>query len=363
MRRAIFVVVPVLCVITSYSLAAEERADKVLVLPFAPANPADSQLWAGRSLQQSLAADLSATGSAQVQSGTTVASDMDAALAAGAGAGAKYVVFGSFTTSGSELRVTGQIVDVSRRQSVGSLKVTGPVQDLFKLEDAAGAQARQALAFAANDGTPRNAAPASNPDRQALVNRPMRPGEILIIPSRRPRDRAASESAPATGSAAPEPPDQSESSRFGPTVYYPPGYLPYAYYFPGYVEGNDAGSQVFYPTGLAPLCPPFGCLPYESCYIGAGAFPGFFFDSSFDRRTYGHGRYFGTSSIGPGVSTGGHRLSNDSATRGAWRSDTGAATSASGGSRAFTAAGGGAHSSSHASGGSTRSVTHSTRGR
>jgi TolB-like protein len=359
MRRATFAVVPVLFLIASYSMAAAEPANKVLVLPFAPANPADSQLWAGHSLQQSLAADISATGSAQVQSGTTVASDMDAALAAGIAAGAKYVVFGSFASSGSELRVTGQIVDVTRHESVGALKVTGPVQDLFKLEDVIGAQARQTLAFTASGTTPRISVAASNPDRQALVNRPMRPGEIIIIPSGRPHEPAGSASAPATTEAAPEAPDQGGSSSFGPTVYYPPGYLPYAYYFPGYVEGTDSGSQVYYPTGLAPLCPPVGCLPYDSCYVGAGAFPGFYFDGSFDRRAYGRGRSFATSFIGPGISAGTHQRSGDSAARSSWRGDTSAATSASGGPRTWTAAGGGAHSSSHASGGS----THSTRGR
>ena len=91
---------------------------------------------------------------------------------------------------------------------------------------------------------------------QQLRQQPLPPGAILIIPTGHPR------SAPQTQPSAPEntAPNSSAianaSSGGGPTIYYPAGYYPYVYYYPGYTEGPEGGPLIYWPVGLAPVC---GC--------------------------------------------------------------------------------------------------------
>ena len=89
---------------------------------------------------------------------------------------------------------------------------------------------------------------------QQLRQQPLPPGAILIIPTGHAR------SAPQTQPSAPESAAPNSgalantSSGGGPTVYYPAGYYPYLYYYPGYTEGPDNGPLIYWPVGLAPVC-------------------------------------------------------------------------------------------------------------
>jgi hypothetical protein len=58
---------------------------------------------------------------------------------------AAAVVFGQAQLMGKEIRLTGQVVDAATGKSFGSLKATGPVEDLFRLEDTLTRQAVEAL--------------------------------------------------------------------------------------------------------------------------------------------------------------------------------------------------------------------------
>ena len=60
-------------------------------------------------------------------------------------ANADYVTFGNAQVLGSQLRVTGQVLDARTGQTVSPLKVTAPVDNLFPLEDALAAQAARAI--------------------------------------------------------------------------------------------------------------------------------------------------------------------------------------------------------------------------
>ena len=126
---------------------ASGPADKILVLPFSGLNPSEYQPWLGKSIQQSLVADLTLVAPSRVTSADTEAKDAAAALDAGHKAGARYVVFGSFATAEHDLRLTGQVLDISTGQPVAPLKATGDVHDVFHLEDQLAAEIRQPLAL------------------------------------------------------------------------------------------------------------------------------------------------------------------------------------------------------------------------
>jgi len=142
---------------------ASAPAEKILVLPFTGLNPSEYQAWLGRSIQQSLVADLTLAAPTRVSSADTEAKDAPSAIDAGRKAGARYVVFGSFATADHDLRLTGQVLDVSTGQSVAPLKATGDVHDVFHLEDQIAAEIRQPLALGPVPGAQEPAAIANGP--------------------------------------------------------------------------------------------------------------------------------------------------------------------------------------------------------
>src|SRR5438046_1422336 len=96
---------------------------KVLLLPFDSAGPAEKQ-WVAKALQQNLLAELSRVNSVEPVLGAQVAADLDAALKAAGDAKADYVIFGSYQAVEADLRMTGQVVDVNKKQAVAGLKST-----------------------------------------------------------------------------------------------------------------------------------------------------------------------------------------------------------------------------------------------
>ena len=73
-------------------------------------------------------------------------SDSADALAAGKNAGAEMVVFGSYQIVGDQIRVTGQMTDVSTGSVVSSLQTTGTVTGIFRVEDKLALQMNPAMA-------------------------------------------------------------------------------------------------------------------------------------------------------------------------------------------------------------------------
>lgn len=117
---------------------------KVLLLPFDSAGPAEKQ-WIAKALQQNLLAELNRVNSVEPVIGTKVADNLDAALKAAADAKADYVIFGSYQAVDADLRMTGQVVDVAKKQTIAGLKTTGTQRDLFGLEDVIANQVKRAL--------------------------------------------------------------------------------------------------------------------------------------------------------------------------------------------------------------------------
>jgi TolB-like protein len=119
---------------------------RILILPFTPLNPEQSQAWLGRSIQQSLLADLTAAAPGRLLSADTVATDMASAADLGRKAGAAYVVQGSFitlpTAAGEGLRMMGEVIEVDGAKAVTSFKATGLYTEIFRLEDQMASQIR-----------------------------------------------------------------------------------------------------------------------------------------------------------------------------------------------------------------------------
>jgi TolB-like protein len=117
---------------------------KVLLLPFDSVGPAEKQ-WVAKALQQNLVAELSRVNSVEPVTGVKVAANIDAALKAAADAKADYVIFGSYQAVDADLRMTGQVIDVAKKQAVAGLKSTGTQRDLFGMEDTIANQVKRAL--------------------------------------------------------------------------------------------------------------------------------------------------------------------------------------------------------------------------
>jgi TolB-like protein len=117
---------------------------KVLLLPFDSVGPVEKD-WVAKALQQNLVAELARVNSVQAVTGERPAGGADAALKAAGEAKADYVVFGSYQSVDGDLRMTGQVIDVNKKQAVAGLKSTGSQRDLFGMEDVIAHQIKRAL--------------------------------------------------------------------------------------------------------------------------------------------------------------------------------------------------------------------------
>lgn len=125
---------------------AEPGQAKILVLPFAPLNPTDPRPWVGKSIQRSVAADLTVASPGQVVSAeSAAASDTESAIREAKRIGAAFVLLGNFVTAGDDLRVTGQVLDAGTGKAMAAVKATGPAAELFTLEDELTAQIRRRI--------------------------------------------------------------------------------------------------------------------------------------------------------------------------------------------------------------------------
>jgi TolB-like protein len=133
---------------------------KVLLLPFTPLDAADRPDGIGRGVQQTLSADVSHM---RVIEPVTIDApppaagyDTTSAVKAAKDAGAQYVVYGTYQHADSSVRISGVVVDVQAGQTVGGLKATGDLRDIFDLQDAISSQARRLLRGSAPGGDATN---------------------------------------------------------------------------------------------------------------------------------------------------------------------------------------------------------------
>lgn len=244
--------------------AANDTAGRVvLVLPIAPP-PSGGNANVSQSIQQDLVADLTTLTGARVIApvGAQPATNEQAALDDARQHNADFVVWGQSQVSGTQLRVTGQLLHVSDGHALAGLKATAPVDDLFPLEDSLAAQVAHAL-----------------PAPIGLVTPPSQ--------TQSPPEQGGSVSPPPT---APAPTADNGNPYYSYTETVPQTYYNYNTYY--------------YPSYWSPYWGyPYWGYPYYWGGIGIGFYGGYWHHGWYGGHFYGHPYGFGFH--GGGFHTGG----------------------------------------------------------
>ena len=243
---------------------------RIAVLPFTPNNPQAGNEWIGKSIQQSLSADLLKAAPGRVRTADTAANTSADAAAAGRQLGADYVVFGTYTSADASLRIIGQVVDCSTGNAVTALKVTGKLGDVFVLEDNLSRQASTALLS-------QTAAPAG-PDYTVREV----PDDNTFSQTYYPPNGAATPPQSSTGYAYPPP--STADQQYQQTYVTQPSSVYYSY--PVYSYPYYSYPYYAYPYSYG----------YPSIYLGFGYYGG--------RYCYGGRYYCGSGYYGGGYHGG-----------------------------------------------------------
>jgi len=142
---ATFGVTPVLRAVDVIDLSATtqpQSATSILVLPFQYMGDNGGNVWVGLAVQQSLRAEIARHPALQCVSviNPPATIDVDAAAKVAKQAGATLVGFGICEVVDSQLRLTAYTMDVATGRILGVLRASGPLRQLFTLEDQLAAQ-------------------------------------------------------------------------------------------------------------------------------------------------------------------------------------------------------------------------------
>ena len=100
--------------------AASARPERVAILPFVNISGAPDDAWIGAGIAESLVVEFQNRSSLQVF---------------GRRGSARWVVSGAYQRVGDQLRITGQLVDLSTGAVIRTAKIDGALDDLFALQD------------------------------------------------------------------------------------------------------------------------------------------------------------------------------------------------------------------------------------
>jgi TolB-like protein len=128
------------------AVPATQPAGTILVLPFV-SPPGQSFDWIAKGVQQNLIAELSPDVRGAIVSPISAPATEDPAAARKAATDdhVSVVIFGSTQLLDRQIRLTGQVLDVASGNVLGTLKATGQLDELFRLEDTLAGQALRAL--------------------------------------------------------------------------------------------------------------------------------------------------------------------------------------------------------------------------
>jgi TolB-like protein len=109
----------------------------VMLLPFHAIGQSGDNVWVSQAIEEDLAHDLSRnTAIRVVRPATTQPMSASDNLDAARQASAPQMISGSYQIVDDQLRITGEVTDVNSNNSLGQIKATGHLRDLFQLEDA-----------------------------------------------------------------------------------------------------------------------------------------------------------------------------------------------------------------------------------
>lgn len=229
------------------------QPSRVLILPFGSVNEQAARDWIGQAVQQNLVAELARVAwlrpieLSNREDSPLAKINFQDALKIGKENDARYVIFGSYQAVVSELRITGQIIDATSGEIIGGLKVTGPLNDLFAMEDALASQARRQLprpAAFATDETKGSSSPIAADFNESA--RPPVQGEY--------EDSALARSLRSPAAARDRYPDNDKNYRPYPEDnYYPRDYRYNTSY--GFWFGNIGSRPIFRPPVGGPNNP------------------------------------------------------------------------------------------------------------
>ena len=113
------------CLVVTSALGAQQdaasaRPERVAILPFVNISGAPDDAWIGEGIAESLVVEFQNRSSLQVF---------------GRRGSARWVVSGAYQRVGDQLRITGQLVDLSTGAVIRTAKIDGALDDLFALQD------------------------------------------------------------------------------------------------------------------------------------------------------------------------------------------------------------------------------------
>jgi TolB-like protein len=127
------------------TMPAVQQPLKVLIVPFRQIGNTTGHEWVASAIQENLITQAAGDTSVQAIAMSGPLGGGPEALAAAKNAGATLVVFGTYEISDNQLRVNGQVDDANYGRTLATLKATGAIADLFKIEDALSSQLGSAL--------------------------------------------------------------------------------------------------------------------------------------------------------------------------------------------------------------------------
>jgi TolB-like protein len=271
-------------------LAAPSRA-VVLVVPFVMLSDEGRHAWIGHAIAQNLQAELGHDRSVRVVGNITITPttqpiagpanvDEDAAMRLAEKAGADVLILGSYQVVSTEVRVTGKVMDVRTRRSMGVLKGTASQRQLLALEDALAAQARAALGLEAEEAV-------AQVDRTSDTRYDDQRATAASV-SAEPVGPVAAGYEPAQAPYAysePLPP----AYTYGPAYRYVPSYVTGRYYYDWdypYTSAYTYGYPLYSPYSY---CPPSYGLGFYYGYRQYSYRRNHDWDDSRGQRSQGHG--------------------------------------------------------------------------
>jgi len=125
----------IICILLSSAVFAQQTELTIFIGPLTPIGEDGKTAWISQAVQQNILNDLTRVQGVKPILPAAPPADRDAAIKAAKSAGAHFLLEGSYTLADPGIRITIQVFDLKTNTYIGSAKATGPLRELFALED------------------------------------------------------------------------------------------------------------------------------------------------------------------------------------------------------------------------------------